>query len=56
MLGSPTSNLEPLGLDKLDDLERGLGDVDHVLAVAVLAEEAGGANDNVQAVNASVDG
>lgn len=51
-----TSDLEALGLDKLDDFERSLGDVGHVLAVTVLAEEAGGANDNVKAVDAGLDG
>jgi hypothetical protein len=42
-----TSDLKSLRFDKLDDLDRGLGDVSHVLAVRVLAKEARRANDDI---------
>lgn len=42
-------------LDVLDDLDGGLLDICHVLAVGVLAEEARGADDDVDAVNTSGD-
>ena len=41
-----------LALDKVDDLDRGLGDVRHVLPVRELAEEGRGTNDDIDAVNA----
>ena len=43
-------------LDVLDDLDGGPLDVGHVLAVGVLAEEARGADDDVDAVDAGRDG
>lgn len=45
-----------MGLDKVDDLDRSLGDVCHVLAVRELAKEGRGADDNVNAVDAGFDG
>lgn len=53
---SLTPDLDALGLDVGDDLKRGLGDVGHVLAVAVLTQEARRADDDVDAVNTRLDG
>lgn len=49
-----TANLKSLGLDILDNLNGGLLNVGHILAVAVLAEEAGSANDDIEAVDTSL--
>lgn len=38
-------------LDVVDDFDRGLGDVVHILAVGVFTEEAGRANDDVYPVH-----
>lgn len=43
---------ECVPLDIVDDFNGGPGDVVHVLAMRVFAEEAGGADDNVDAVYA----
>ena len=45
-----------LGLDVLDDFDGGVLDVGHVFAMRVFAEEGGGADDNVDAVDACLDG
>lgn len=50
-----TSNLKPLGLDVCDDLDSSLGDVGHILSMAMFAKEAGCADDNVQTVHACSD-
>lgn len=50
------SNLDALGLDELDDLDGALGDVVHVLAVGVLSQELGGADDDVNTVYPGLDG
>lgn len=42
-------DLDAVGLDKLDNLNGGLVDVVHVLAVRVLTEERRGANNDVAA-------
>lgn len=44
-------DLEALGLDELDDFKSRLDDVLHVLAVGVLAEEAGSSNNQVAVAN-----
>ena len=49
------ADLDALGLDKVDDFDRGLGDVGHVLAVRELAEEGRGTDDDVHAVHARLD-
>lgn len=48
-------DLDALALDKVDDLDRGLGDVRHILAVAELAQERRSTDDDVHAVHASLD-
>jgi hypothetical protein len=45
-----TSNFKPLGLDVFNDLQSGLGDVRHVLTMAIFAKEARRADDNIQTV------
>lgn len=49
-----TANLKSLGLDILDNLNSGLLNVGHILAVAVLTEEAGSADDDIEAVDTSL--
>ena len=48
------SDLNPVGLDILNNLHSGFGNVIHVLAVRVLTEERRGANDDVNAINTSL--
>jgi len=48
------ANLKSLGLDILDNLNSGLLNVGHILAVAVLTEEAGSADDDIEAVDTSL--
>jgi len=50
------SDLLALALDKLDDFESSVLDVCHVLAVAVLAEVTRSSNNNVESVDAGLDG
>jgi hypothetical protein len=50
------ADLDALGLDKIDDLDRALGDVGHVLAVRKFTEEGGRADDDVHAIYAGLDG
>lgn len=50
------ADLQTLGLDELDDLEGGLDDVVHILAMAVFPQVLGSADDDVEAVNTSLDG
>ena len=45
------ADLEALALDELDDLNGGLGDVCHVLAVGELAEKAGSSDNDVDTVD-----
>ena len=40
-----------LALDELDDLNRGLGDVGHVLSVRKFTEERRGTNDDINTVD-----
>lgn len=49
LTGEP--NFNSLGLDKLNDLDGSLVDVGHILAVRVLPQERGGANDDVTGKN-----
>jgi hypothetical protein len=49
------ADLDALGFDKVDDLDRGFGDISHILAVREFAEEGRGANDDVHAVHAGFD-
>lgn len=50
-----TSNLDTLGLDVFDDFQSSLGDEGHVLAMAVFSEETRCADNNIQAIDTSVD-
>jgi hypothetical protein len=50
------ADFDALGLDKVDDLDRGLGDVGHVLAMRKFAEEGRCANDNVYTIHTRLDG
>jgi hypothetical protein len=49
------SDLLALALDKLNDLQRRVLDVCHVFAVAVLAEVRGGTDDDIEAIDTSLD-
>ena len=49
-------DLDPLGLDKLDDLDGLLGDPGHVLAVRVFTEERRGTDDDIDTVNTGLNG
>lgn len=49
------SDLDALGLDKVDDLDRALGNIGHVLAMRKFTEEGGCADDNVYAIYARLD-
>ena len=51
-----TAHFQALGLDVLNHLNGRLLNVGHVLAMAVLAQEAGGANDNIQTVDTCLNG
>jgi hypothetical protein len=51
-----TAHFKALRLDVLDHLDRRLLDVGHVLAMAVFPEEAGCADDDIEAVNTRLDG
>lgn len=53
---SLTTHFEALRLDVLNHLNRRLLDVGHILAMAVFPQEAGRADDNVQAIDTSLDG
>ena len=50
------ADLNALGLDVLDDLDGGLLDIGHVLTMRMFPEEGRGADDNVDAVDAGLDG
>jgi hypothetical protein len=50
------TDLLALALDELDDFQSSVLDVGHVLAVAVLAEVAGGSDNDIETVNTSLDG
>jgi hypothetical protein len=50
------ANLLALALDEFNDLESGVLDIGHILAVAVFAEVARSADDNVEAVDTGLDG
>lgn len=50
------ADLLALALDKLNDFQRRVLDVCHVLSVAVFAEVARGTNDDVETVDTSLDG
>jgi len=50
------SDLDALGLDKVDDLDRALGDIGHVLPMRKFAEEGRCADDNVHTIYARLDG
>jgi hypothetical protein len=54
LAGKPDLNI--LGLDELDNLNGGLVDVGHVLAVGVLPQERRGSNNDIHSVNSSLDG
>ena len=41
------ADFDALGLDEIDDFNRGLGDIGHIFAVRELAQEGRGADDNV---------
>ena len=49
------ADFDALRLDKLDDFDGGVLDIGHVFAVGVLAEEGGGADDDVDAVHSCFD-
>jgi len=50
------ADLDALRLDKVDHLDSGLGDVSHVLAMRKFTEEGGCADDDINAVDAGLDG
>jgi hypothetical protein len=50
------ANLLALALDEFNDFESGVLDIGHILAVAVFAEVARSADDNVEAVDTGLDG
>ena len=50
------ADLDALRLDKVDHLDSGLGDIGHVLAMRKFTEEGGCADDDVDAVDARLDG
>ncbi len=50
------ADFDALRLDKVDHLDRGLGDIGHVLAMRKFTEEGGCADDDVDAIYARLDG
>jgi hypothetical protein len=50
------ADLNAFWLDKVDDLDRGLGDIGHVLAMRKFTEEGWRANDDIDAIYARLDG
>ena len=45
------SNLDPLGLDKVDDFDGSFADIIHILAVREFTEEGGCSDDDVNTIN-----
>jgi hypothetical protein len=49
------SNFDALGFDKLDNLNRSLGDVRHILAMGEVPQELGSAHDDIDTIDTGLD-